>query len=354
MIFLEGFLESVFFGNSVRNYLYALGIFFVSICLLYLMKNLILKRFKGLAGKTKNNIDDIIILAFEHINWFFYFVLSFYLSLKFISIPEIFNKSIDYILIIFASFYIIKLISIIIDQGAKIIIKNRIKAGNGNDSSIIDLMKVFLKISLWIIGLIWILSNLGFNVASLIAGLGIGGIAIALALQNVLSDIFASFSIYFDKPFRVGDFIVIGNDMGIVQKIGIKTTRLKTLQGEELVISNKELTESRVHNYKKMDKRRVVFNVGVTYDTPVSKIKKVPGMIKKIFDKMELATLDRVHFNKFNDSNLNFEIVYYVDSSEYNIYMDKNQDIHLAIKELFDKEKIEFAFPTSTVHLVKN
>ena len=345
-------LNSIFFGNSLISYSKAFGVFIFSFMILYIIRLFIIKYLKAIAEKTHNRFDDALIRGFESLSWFFYIVVSLFFAVKYIVVPHIIDIIANYLLIIFVSYYAISILGRIIDHSAEILINKRNKAGNGDDHVIIDLMRRFIKVSLWIIGLIWILSNLGFNVTSLIAGLGIGGIAIALALQNVLSDIFASFSIYFDKPFRVGDFIVVGNDMGIVQKIGIKTTRLKTLQGEELVVSNKELTESRVHNFKKMDKRRVVFNVGVTYDTPISKLKKIPLSIKKIFDNIELVTLDRVHFNRFNDSNLNFEIVYYVDSGDYNTYMDKNQDIHLAIKELFDKEKIEFAFPTSSIHLI--
>jgi len=197
------------------------------------------------------------------------------------------------------------------------------------------------------------LSNFGYNISTLIAGLGIGGVAIALALQNILTDIFASFSIYFDKPFQTGDFIIVGNDLGVVKKIGIKTTRLQTLQGEELVISNKELTETRIHNYKKMQKRRIVFNFGLTYDTSSAKLKKVLQILKGIIDKIEIAELDRVHFNKFGDFSLNFEVVYYLASSDYNEYMDTQQAINLAIKEKFEKDGIKFAYPTQTVFVNK-
>ena len=185
------------------------------------------------------------------------------------------------------------------------------------------------------------------------AGLGIGGIAIAFALQNILSDIFASFSIYFDKPFKVDDFIIIGDDKGVVKKIGIKSTRIQTLQGEELVISNKELTESRVHNYKKMERRRIVFVFGVTYETPTEKVKKIPSIIKDIIEKTELADIDRVHFKEFADFSLNFEVVYYLKTSDYAEYMDTQQEINLAMKEHFEKEQIEFAYPTQTVFVHK-
>jgi small-conductance mechanosensitive channel len=200
---------------------------------------------------------------------------------------------------------------------------------------------------------IFIMSNLGFDVTSLVAGLGIGGIAVALALQSVLSDVFSSFSIYFDKPFQAGDFIIVGQHMGIVKHIGIKSTRIQTLQGEELIISNKELTSARVQNFKKMEKRRITFTFGVTYQTPVKKLKKIPEMVKEIVAKIELADLDRVHFRKYGDFSLNFEVVYYVKIPDYGKYMDTQQEINLALKERFEKEGIEFAYPTQTIFLNK-
>lgn len=198
-----------------------------------------------------------------------------------------------------------------------------------------------------------VLENLGYNVKSLATGLGIGGIAVALAMQNVLSDIFASFSIYFDQPFRVGDFIVIGNERGTVKNIGVKSTRLQSLQGEELIISNKELTQAQIHNYKKMQRRRIVFGFGVVYDTPVAKLKKILDIVKEITESIDIVDLDRVHFTKFGDYSLQFEVVYFLNSNDYTKYMDIQQEINLKIKEKFEKEKIKMAFPTQTIQVDK-
>jgi small-conductance mechanosensitive channel len=199
-----------------------------------------------------------------------------------------------------------------------------------------------------------ILSNIGVNITSLIAGLGIGGLAIAFALQRILEDFFSSFSIYFDKPFEEGDFIIVGSDMGVVKHIGLKTTRLQTLQGQELVISNKELTDSRVNNYKKMKKRRIVFTFGVEYSTPVAKMKKINKIVEAIFKKIEGADLDRVHFKEFGDFSLNYEIVYYVKTGDYLEYMNIQQEINLTLKQQFEKENIEFAFPSQTIYMKKS
>ena len=178
--------------------------------------------------------------------------------------------------------------------------------------------------------------------------------AIALAVQNILGDMFSSFSIYFDRPFEVGDFIIVGDHMGVVKKIGLKTTRIQALQGEEIVISNAELTSTRIRNFKKMQKRRIVFTVGVTYDTPKEKLEKIPSIVATIMAKVENADLDRVHFKEFADSSLNYEIVFYALTGDFGKYMDSRQAINLGLIEAFGKEGIEFAFPTQTVHLAKD
>jgi small-conductance mechanosensitive channel len=198
-----------------------------------------------------------------------------------------------------------------------------------------------------------VLSNLDINISSLVASLGIGGIAVALALQNVLGDMFSSFSIYADKPFRVGDFIVIGKDQGTVEKIGMKTTRIRTLQGEELVVSNKELTSTRVQNFKKMKRRRVLFQLGVVYGTKPEQLESISKIIKEIVDKIDGVDYDRCHFSTYGDFSLNFEVVFYVNSSDYADYMNKKEKANLAIYKRFAEEKIEFAYPTQTIFVNK-
>jgi len=198
-----------------------------------------------------------------------------------------------------------------------------------------------------------VLSNLGVNITSLVAGLGIGGLAIALALQSVLSDLFSSFSIYFDKPFQVGDYIIVGKHSGTVEKIGIKSTRIRASQGEEIVISNQELTSARVQNFKKLKERRNTTSIGVTYETSTDKLKKIPDIIKYIIEEEKNARFDRVYFTTFADSALVFDLVYYVKSDAYSVYLETQQNINFKIKEAFEKEGIDMAYPTQTIYLTK-
>lgn len=207
------------------------------------------------------------------------------------------------------------------------------------------------KVIIWTVILLVILDNFGFDVSALIAGLGVGGIAIALAVQNILGDLFASLSIILDRPFEVGDYVVVGELQGTVERIGIKSTRVRSLSGEQIIVANSDLLSSRIRNYKRLYERRIVFSVGVIYSTPLEKIRSIPTWIKAIVEVQQEARFDRAHFKEFGGSALSFEVVYYVLRSDYRSYMDVQQSINLALFEKFADEKIEFAFPSQTLYV---
>ncbi len=344
------FWRHSFWGNTTAEYLDFIFIFFLFLILFKFIQNFVIYKLNKIAQKTKTDIDDTFIKIIKTLKPPFYSFLAFYLAIKFLSISSITDKTIYYILIAWVVYQGIIAVQILIDY----IIKRQLKGrDDAHTRSAMKLLGNIAKGLLWVIGLLLFLSNLGINITSLIAGLGVGGIAIALALQNVLSDLFSSFAIYLDRPFVVGDFIVLGADMGTVEKIGIKTTRIKTLRGEELVVSNQELTTARIQNFKQMRERRITFEFGVVYNTPTEKVKKIPEIIKKIITDVKLTRFDRAHFSKFADSALLFNVVYYINSPEYMDYANAHQEIHLKIKEVFEKEKIEFAYPTQTIILEK-
>jgi small-conductance mechanosensitive channel len=212
-----------------------------------------------------------------------------------------------------------------------------------------------VRIFIFVLVALAVLDNIpGVEVTSLIAGLGIGGIAIALALQNILGDLFASLSISLDRPFAIGDFIIVDEFLGAVEHIGLKTTRIRSLGGEQLVFSNNDLLKSRIRNYKRMEQRRVPFTVGVTYQTPSSKLRKVPDIFKKQLEQFDDVHFDRAHFKAYGAYSLDFEFVYYIHTPDYNRYMDIQQAINLGLYEEFEKEGIEFAYPTRTLYLNEN
>jgi small-conductance mechanosensitive channel len=230
----------------------------------------------------------------------------------------------------------------------------RAEAARGTDpeaATTVTLLGFVGRVVVWAFALLLGLDQLGFNVTALVAGLGIGGIAVALAMQNILGDLFASAAIVLDKPFLVGDFIVVGERAGSVEKVGLKTTRVRSLSGEQLVFANSQLLNSEIRNFKRMQERRIAFGIGVTYETPLEKLREIPGWLKAAVEAQPKARFDRAHFKEYADFSLNFEIVYYVLSPEFNVYMDTQQAINLAIFEKLAQEGVQFAYPTRTLYL---
>jgi small-conductance mechanosensitive channel len=213
-------------------------------------------------------------------------------------------------------------------------------------------LSILARVALYSILALLILDNIsGVKITTLIASLGIGGIAVALAVQNILSDLFASLSIALDKPFVIGDFIIVGDYLGTVEYIGLKTTRIRSLSGEMIVVSNNDLLSSRIKNYKRMYERRVVFTLDVVYDTSADQLEEIPLLIKEIIDGQEITRFDRAHFQSFGKSALTFEAVYYVKSPDYNVHTKAQQAINLALYRRFEEKGISFAYPTQTLYV---
>ena len=337
-MFLEQLKNLTLWGNNGYAYLKAVIIFIGLLILLKVFREIILAKLKKIAEKTKTDFDDVLIDIFKTIKPPFYLLASLYISIKTLVIPNIAVKVINILFIITVIYEIIHALEKMVDYLFKM-------QGKENDS-IARTIKLIIKICIWGFGIMLALGNLGVNISSLIAGLGIGGIAVALALQNILKDIFSSFSILIDKPFEIGDFIIVDKDMGTVEKIGIKTTRIRALDGQQLIIANSELTDARVQNFKRLEKRRALFNLGIVYETKKEKLEKIPTLIKNIVESQKLTEFDRCHFKSFGDFNLNFETSYYVNTQDYKEYLDIVEKINLAIVDLFKKEEIEFAYPT--------
>lgn len=348
---MENFLSQTFWGNTVKEFIISLIAFIVTASILWVFKTIFLNRLKKLAKKTTTEIDDVLVRCLRLINWPLYLAIALWVAFKFINIAPDISKIYNYFVTIIIIYYTTRIIIVWINYFTDNIAKKRVEEGRVTDVGIIKLINNILKAILWVIAALILLENFGVNITTLVAGLGIGGIAIAFSLQAILGDVIASFSIYFDRPFDIEDFIIVGDISGIVKKIGIKSTKLESLSGEEIIISNKDLGNSRVRNYKRMQKRRIVFTLGVTYDTPSEKLKKIPEIITNIINDIEICTIDRVHFHKYGDFSLIFEIVYYILDPDYKIYMENQQKINFAIKEIFEKEGIEFAYPTQTIYV---
>jgi small-conductance mechanosensitive channel len=316
------------------------------------LQKLILRSGESRAARTETILDDLAIEIVRNVKKYFMFFLSLYLGLIWVKIEPRNRLLIDKAFILIALFQFAMLAGLIINFW----VAKHLKVKSSTDyamASTLGLINISVKSVVYSILFLLALNNLGVDITALIAGLGVGGIAVALALQNILGDLFASLTIVLDKPFIVGDFIVVGDFMGSVEHIGIKTTRVRSISGEQLVFGNGDLLQSRIKNYKRMAERRIVQNLTVTYQTSSEMLEKIPSIIKKIIVNQTKARFDRCHFLRFQDSSLEFELVYWVESAEFNDYADRAHAINLAIFKEFNHLKIDFAYPTRTLHIHK-
>jgi small-conductance mechanosensitive channel len=318
---------------------------------IYLVFN---KYFSKWTQKTATTLDDDVLAAVKTIIIIMIVVIGIEYALNPLSFLQPYKSTLNGVFtvleIFLGAFAVTRVSNIVADWYTS---KTALIAGK-NSRHLLFILKKIIQIIVYISAFLIILYVFKVDLTGAVVGLRVGGIAIAFALQSTLSDFFSAFSIYFDRPFEIDDFIVVGDYSGTVKNIGVRSTRIKLLQGEELVISNKELTSGTVRNFRKLEKRRVTFNIGVTYDTSVVKLRKIPGIITDIIKNMDSITFDRVNFTEFGDFSLKFLVIYYVNSADWGKYLDLQEKINFAIKEAFEHEGIEMAFPTSTVYVKKD
>ncbi|WP_346291891.1 mechanosensitive ion channel family protein [Sphaerothrix gracilis] len=346
---LNDFLQTELISNRVSDYLLAIAILLGGILVINLVKALVLNRLKRWSRHTTTDLDDRLVSLIERPVMRLCYVGTFYVSIHNLTLHPILAQTIEVVCVILATILGIQLMGSLVEYAVRIywITKNRDTALEQTLNALVPAIKVIV----WAVGIVFLLDNLGFDISAVVAGLGIGGVAIALASQGVLQDLFSYFSILFDRPLELGDFIIVGDMVGTVEQIGIKTTRLRSLGGEQLIIANTDLTGSRIQNFKRMARRRIVFQLGVTYETGLDRLKDIPEIIQDIIHRTVDVTFDRAHFSNYGDSSLDFEVVYFVESSDYNVYMDAQQQIYLAIKAAFAERGIDFAYPTQLLYL---
>lgn len=337
-----------FLGNTLFDYVFALTVFLVLWLFFALIYQVVLHRVRKLVERTKTDLDDVVVEIINSIDPPFYIFIALYFGIKTLSLHPTLLTILTVILLVWIARYAI----LAVTRLTRYTVQKNVDPETGTGSlQTARFMVGIVRWLLWVVVVLFILNNLGVEITSLIAGLGIGGIAIAFALQNILGDLFSSFAIHFDKPFVIGDFIKVGDYLGTVKKIGIKTTRVQALTGEELIFSNKELTSEKIQNYGRMEERRIAYTFGITYQTPAEKVEKIGERVREIIDGMGKVRFDRAHFTKFGDSSLDFEVVYYVLTPDYNEYMDIQQEMNLKLMRAFEKEGIEFAYPTRTLFI---
>lgn len=339
-----------YYGNPLETWLIGLAVLVAGFSLLVVLRIIGLRRLKPLVGRTPNRIDDLVLLLIQRTRFFFLLLLALRAAATVVVLRPPLANVVHIATVVAAAIQVVLWGGALIDYWAAQYTARRSEA-DAQSATMIGAVGFLFRLALWSVVLLLMLQNLGFNVTALIAGLGIGGVAVALAVQNVLGDFLAAASILVDKPFLVGDFIVVGDIAGEVEHIGMKTTRLRSISGEQVIMSNSDLLQSRIRNFKRMIERRIVFTIGVVYQTPQETVARIPGIIREIVASHELARFDRSHFKTYGPSSLDFETVYFVRSADFSTYMDVQQAINLAILRRFTEEGIEFAYPTQTLFL---
>lgn len=297
---------------------------------------------QGGVGKLQHVVVDML----SRTSRFLLFVAALLFSLRFVDLPDHLFNTLGH-----AWFLVLAIqIALWLDQGVVSWMRHLMYSPNTSKNPVTMVIAgLLLRMMLWTMMLLSILANVGVNITALVASLGVGGIAIALAVQTILSDVFASLSIGFDKPFEIGDFVVFGDVAGTIEHIGLKTTRIRSLSGEQIVCGNAILLQQTLHNYKRMQTRRIVFTFGLALTTPPDKLRKVGEMVKNIITDVGNTRFDRAHFLGFGTDRLNFEVVHIVNSADYNTYMDIQQEINIRIMEQLAAEGIELAIPCVVV-----
>ncbi|OMP76205.1 mechanosensitive ion channel family protein [[Flexibacter] sp. ATCC 35208] len=348
---MEG-LNQIFWGNTLYAYVIALGVIVIGLIALRIIKSIVLHRLRKWAERTVNTVDDFIIGVIDRAIMPALYITVIYGGIHYLVLPVKLANGMHGVMVLINTFFVLRVLTMLIEYALISYLQKRSYA-DARRSEVKGILMI-INLVLWCIAIVFLLDNFGYNVTTIITSLGIGGVAIALASQNILSDLFCYFVIFFDRPFEIGDAILVGDKSGTVMEIGVKTTRIRSTSGEEMIFSNKQLTDSRIHNFKRMEKRRIAFVLDVVYETPADVIEEIPAILKTIITAQEGIAFDRAHFATYGPYSLKFEVVYNVLTSDYNKYMDIQQVINLAIFREFAKRGIQFAYPTQTVFNANN
>jgi len=345
-------LGRTLWGNTLATWLLALAVAVLAFLVLGALKRILSRRVLAWVKKTETDLDDLVVNLFGRTWYLFLVAVSIAAGSLVLTLPAV-ESGIHTVLVILFWVQVALWGSGVIDYLVSRPAKEQAEEDPAATTTVNALGYVGKGI-LWTVAVLLALDNIpGVEVTALIASLGIGGIAIALAVQNVLGDLFASLSIVLDKPFVIGDSITVGEYVGTVEHIGLKSTRVRSLTGEQLVFSNSDLLSSRIRNYGRMDERRALFTLGVACETPYEKLVEVPGIVQDIIEAQPQTRFGRAHFKAYGDFSLDFEIVYYMVTSDYSVFMDVQQAINLEIFRRFAEEGIDLPYPTQTVFVTK-
>jgi len=343
-------LDTVVFGFPLRDLLIAGSWGIATALLVRFALQVLVVQIRRVSERTATDLDDLAVELLDKTRFLFILLVGLWAAARSLDLPDQWDSTmtgiLTAVLLLQAGFWGMG----VVNYGVRHYKRESLEDDPGLATAI-GAIGFIVRLLLWSVLLLTGLATFGIEISALIASLGIGGLAVALALQNVLGDLLASLSIVFDKPFVIGDFVVIGDFSGTIESVGLKTTRIRSLSGEQLVFSNSDLLSSRIRNYKRMEERRVVFQLGVEYGLPSEKLRRIPDLVRIAVEAQENARFDRCHFKGFGDFSLNYETVYFMSVPDYAAYMDTQQAINLSVYEAFEGDEIPFAFPTQTIHL---
>ncbi|PIQ96406.1 MAG: mechanosensitive ion channel protein MscS [Nitrospinae bacterium CG11_big_fil_rev_8_21_14_0_20_56_8] len=346
-------LQTVVGGNSILQWIFSLVFAALAWLLLSALKKRLREQVTTWGGDTVQPLFVLFGDLIDRTRRAFLLFLAVFFGSLFLTLPvtvtDIRTRVLILVVLFQGAVWGIRFVSFWVDY--------QIRLKNAEDdkatATMLGVLRIALKVALWAIVILVALDNLGVDTSALLAGLGLGGLAMALAAQNILGDLFGSLTIVMDKPFVIGDFIILGDIKGTVENIGLKTTRIRSLSGELLIVPNSDLLKGQVRNFKRMQERRVCYVLGVVYQTPLEKLKRAVEIIREVIEAQEKTRFERAHFKEYGAYSLNIEVVFWVLDSDYQVYMDINQQINFLLYERYRKEGIEFAYPTQSLLVEK-
>jgi small-conductance mechanosensitive channel len=342
-------LYQVWTANDAYDWMLAASLFVLVLLALALARSILRRVLAAFAARAGEGLDDVVLHVIDGTKLWLLFPPGLYAGMAVLDVPRKLGSLIAIIIVI----ALIVQAAVWLNRFIAAWIRRQIgrRTADGETITALSMIRFAAQILVWVVAVMLVLDRLAFDITALVAGLGIGGIAVALAVQNILGDLLASLSIVLDKPFVVGDAIMVGEDKGTVEHIGIKTTRVRAISGQVIVFSNNDLLKSRIHNFKRMQERRVPFTLEVVYQTPPETLQRIPGMIRRAIELQQQTRFERAHLTQCGAHGYIFEVVYVVLDAELKVYMDIHEQVNLEIIRAFERENIEFAYPTQTLFI---
>lgn len=340
--------QTIFFGNTIALWLSAIAVALLVYLALRLVLRVVRERMTQSARRTETHLDDLLVHMLASTRQWTLLAAALLLASRLLTLPGRWETRLDYLWFLVIGVQI----GLWLNEAITYWVEQRLhqKQGSAGNPVITTILSWILRLFVWTLVVLAVLANMGVNITAMVASLGIGGVAVALAVQNILGDLFASAAIGLDKPFEIGDFIVFGEVAGSVEHVGLKTTRIRALSGEQIVCSNTQLLTNTIHNYKRMAERRIQFSFTIAQSTPAETLHQIPAIVRDAIQAAGNTRFDRAHFKEFGESALNFEVVYFVTSPDYNLYMDVQQAVNLSLKARLDAMEVAFGLPAQRTH----